>query len=175
MSPQLKKIIPLIVLCIFLSGSGGYFFVFKIKQYVNSCNIRFEINKNLKNNLREELVFNSGDIRSLKWIKKQKEFIYRGQMFDVVKITATGKQLHYYCIKDAKEKKLISEFRKRSRSSGQSNKIIRKLTQSHFIISSLPSKTFRHMYACCYGQPACLYFSPFCSTSSPPPKKTSIS
>jgi len=31
---RLKKIFPILVLWVFLSGSGGYFFVFKIKQPV---------------------------------------------------------------------------------------------------------------------------------------------
>jgi len=171
----LKKIIPYLVIWVFLSGSGGYFIVFKIKQFLNACEIKREITNNQKDKVRQELVFNLGEDAGVKWIKYQKEFIYKGQMYDVAKVVITGKQIHYYCINDTKEKQLITGYKNSSRASGQSKKIFRKVTSSQFILYSFNSKAFRFISPCCFSQPVCLYMPPIGNTLSPPPEKISIS
>ena len=57
--------------------------MFKIMQFVNYCKIENEITNRNKDVIRQVLVFNAGEDTCLKWIKKQKEFIYNGQMYDV--------------------------------------------------------------------------------------------
>lgn len=167
---QLKKIIPFIVLWLFLSGSGGYFFAFKIEQYLNSQAIGKKTT-NCHNKISQNvLVFTIGNEIGVKWIKKQKEFIYHGQMYDVVSCKVSGKQVFYYCVKDSKEKKLIADFETKNRSNNRTNQITRKITQSQFILPYPTLALFRHPVIFCFFQLAWQYLPPVKNTLSPPPK-----
>ncbi len=50
------------------------------------------------------------------WFKKDKEFLYKRQMYDVVRIKNVGQEKHYYCICDKKEEKLMSDYNRMHKS-----------------------------------------------------------
>lgn len=56
------------------------------------------------------LSFSPGEIKSLKWIKKN-EFMFKDEMYDIV-IHKKGEngRIIFYCYPDKKEKKLLAEF-----------------------------------------------------------------
>ena len=168
--PSLKKIIPVIVLLAFLAGSGGYFFIFKIEQYVNYHSIEKEITNRSNKIDQQVLVFKTDNITGIKWLKKQKEFIYNNQMYDVVSYKCSGKYIFYYCINDTKEKKLIADFEKKNHANDRTNQISQKLIQTHFIVPSALLTIFRQPIVCCYFLPIRKYLPPINNTLSPPPK-----
>jgi hypothetical protein len=171
---QLKKIIPFIVLWLFLTGSGGYFFAFKLEQYFNHLAIEKKIT-NRHNNIRQDvLVFTIGNESGLKWIRKQKEFIYQGQMYDIVSTKISGKHVFYYCINDSKEKKIKTDFENKNRANNRANEITRKVIQSYFILPSPSFTVFKQPAIFYFIQPARHYLPPVNKTLSPPPKSIGI-
>jgi hypothetical protein len=170
----LKKIVPFIVLWLFLTGSGGYFIAFKLRQYINYHAIENKI-INSHNRINQDiLVFTIGNATGIKWIRKQKEFIYHGQMYDIVSIKISGKHVYYYCINDTKEKKLKTEFENRNRANNRANEITRKIIQSYFIIPSPTFTVFKQTASYYFIQPASYYLPPPNNTLSPPPKSFGI-
>jgi hypothetical protein len=170
----LKKIIPFIVLWVFLTGSGGYFFAFKIEQYINYRIIENEI-ANRPNKIDQQVfVFPTGGEIGVKWIIKQKEFIYLGQMFDVISCKISGKHVFYYCINDTKEKKLVADFENKNRTNNRTNQITRKIIQFHFILPSPVCNVFRQPVFFCFYQPVRHYLPPVNNTLFPPPKSFRI-
>lgn len=167
---QVKKIIPYLLLWIFLGGSGGYFFVFRIKQFINYRTIQKEINDTNKKVALQVLFFPIGNESGIKWLKKGKEFICHYQMYDIVKVKVTGKYIFYYCINDSNEKRLIADFEKKNRTNQQSNQVVRKIIQSHFILPSLSVTIFRKPLIFSFFQPVRFYLPPLNNTLSPPPK-----
>jgi hypothetical protein len=173
-SRQLKKIFLFIVLYGFLTGLGGYFFIFKLQQHINYHQISERINRRQNKDIADVLVFNVGNEFGVKWIKKHKEFIYRDQLYDIVSRKVSGNKVFYYCINDIKEKKLISDFEKNNRTNKRANQVLRKITQFQFILSSPSFNTFNPIIPCCFRQLTCQYISPINNTLSPPPKQIQI-
>ncbi len=95
---------------IFIFDAGGYYLCFNFLQ--NS--IKREVREGIEHGLKDdELVLirvplDSG--QDITWIRQGKEFRYKGEMFDVVKVKTVGEEIHYYCINDSKEQHLIAGF-----------------------------------------------------------------
>ena len=75
-----------------------------------------KIEKSVKEELIEFFIFDKKDVAEnkidFKWIHSR-EFIYNGEMYDIVKKEENDKQLFLYCINDKKEEKLEEEFAKK--------------------------------------------------------------
>ena len=97
---KMKKAISIFLLGIFLFNTAGYFVFFKIAQ----IEIKKEIKKEIKLNLQSEeltaITFLNSEIQSIPWIETNKEFIFRDQMFDVVKSESNETETTFYCIND---------------------------------------------------------------------------
>jgi hypothetical protein len=158
------------LLWVFLVGSGGYFFAFRIKQLMNYRNIEKEF-LNTKSKLTCQVItLRKGNESGIKWLKKDKEFIYNGQMYDIVNVKLSGKNIIYSCITDLKEKRLIADFEKQSRSANNSNQIVRKIIQFYFLLPVPSFTVYRQPVVCSFFQPVNNYSSPVNSAISPPPK-----
>jgi hypothetical protein len=166
----LKKILPYILLWIFLGGSGGYFFIFKVEQWNNYRTIEKEIRNTNRKIVLQVLVFEVCNESGIKWLSKKKEFIYDNQMYDIVNYKVSGKYIHYYCINDTKEKRLITEFEKKNRTNDHSNQFVRKIMQLHFILPAPSFTVFRQLLICFFSQAIRIYLPPLNNILSPPPK-----
>jgi hypothetical protein len=63
-----------------------------------------------KNNLTR-LTFSTEDFSNQPvWTKDGKEFCYKNEMYDVVKVVSDKDSISYYCIKDKDEKNLLTAF-----------------------------------------------------------------
>jgi hypothetical protein len=162
------------MLWIFLGGSGGYFFVFKVEQFINYRKIENEIQNTNKRIVRQVLIFEFGNESGIKWLTKKKEFIYHNQIYDIVNIKVSGKYISYYCINDSQEKRLITDFEKKNRTNNQSNQLVRKILQSHFILPGPSFTVFRQPVICSFFQAIRIYLPPQNSTLSPPPKAIQV-
>ncbi|MFA6924260.1 MAG: hypothetical protein WC223_08390 [Bacteroidales bacterium] len=110
----MKKIISILLICGFAYGINGYYLNFKIEQIQIKENIKKEIQKQLKTYNKKLVVlrFSFNELLKIKWIKKNKEFLYNDNMYDIVKSEISNDKIHYYCINDHKEKQLITNFDK---------------------------------------------------------------
>jgi hypothetical protein len=110
MKPATTRLFAILLLSFFFFGLWGYIGVFKLEQY----KVKKEIKKALKNSIPSEeltrLSFASSDLKKIHWIKKEKEFIFRNQMFDVVRKEQAGDSIVFMCINDVQEKELYTKL-----------------------------------------------------------------
>lgn len=85
---------------------------FWLCAHVYMCIIKDEISETLRENLYQDSVDiitvtnTAAAKRDLSWTEQSKEFSYRGEMYDVIKIITSGDSTRYFCIKDTKETNL---------------------------------------------------------------------
>jgi hypothetical protein len=70
-----------------------------------------EENYPINKNRLARLTFSTKDLSNQPvWTKPGKEFCYRNEMYDVVKIVSNVDSVSYYCIKDKDENNLVDTF-----------------------------------------------------------------
>lgn len=109
-----KRIIVTLVVSAIIWNSGGYYIFFRTLQ----AGIRAEMKSEAENICENDLVrieLKDGDISGISWLKKDKEFIYKGEFYDIVKIKRSVNSNIYLCIRDIKEKKLVENYNATSR------------------------------------------------------------
>jgi len=102
-----KKILAGSLLGMLFFNILGSFPLFKIAQEL----IKKEMAENIEGFVPEselDIVVTSKDSHEIEWVKKGKEFRYRSNLYDVVKIKESKDQIKYYCIKDLKETNLVN-------------------------------------------------------------------
>lgn len=106
----MKKALSILFLFIFIYNLFGYYTVFKVLQN----HVRDEVKQRIKHSVPDdELVLisvSATDNYSLIWTKPNKEFRYRGEMYDIVRLETKRDLILYYCIHDFKESKLFANI-----------------------------------------------------------------
>lgn len=115
------------MLIIIVSLSNGYYLYYKYLQHNIQQEIKNEINEGLNERDLSVVIISLKDENKIIWTKKNKEFKYKGLMYDVVKTTTKNGKKYYYCINDVKEKKLITSFFRNNR---RKNKFLFKLKKN---------------------------------------------
>ncbi|NOX86474.1 MAG: hypothetical protein GXO86_11020 [Chlorobi bacterium] len=168
----MKKISFVIVILLFLFTNGGYYLYFRTMQY----QARQEIRQKIENGVNEKdltlITIPLNNKKDISWIKPGKELLYKGAMYDVVRIKTDGQNQYYYCINDIKEKQLVTRYMKQRK---QREKTARRLKQNqsnkyipgnYSIRANFSDSDFSfpvyHFY----------YKSNFTDVSSPPPKRS---
>ena len=105
----MKKTAAIFLLFIFLFNIMGYFFAFKAVNY----QVKKEIKKQIKHGIPDKeltiIVIKSSESTELTWIESD-EFIYKEEMYDVIKSEISDKTTIYKCLKDTQEKKLFAHL-----------------------------------------------------------------
>jgi hypothetical protein len=122
---SLKKSISIAILSLFIYNSFGFLAVHPfLSMYYKNLGMQ-KIEKSAKQELIEFFIFDKKDIAEnkidFKWIHSR-EFIYNGEMYDIVKKEENDIQLFLYCINDIKEKKLEEEFAKKVQNNSTNSK-----------------------------------------------------
>ncbi len=166
----MRKYISLILLVIILFVSNGYHLYFKYLQH----NIQQEIKHKIRNKLSKKeltlIVVSSNNKKKIKWTKENKEFIYNGLMYDIVKVETQGKEKYYYCINDTKEKDLIANYKKHNRHRNNTLLKIRKILSNKYFPEKLSINTKINKDDMCFIKYQQNYKSIYVETLSPPPK-----
>jgi hypothetical protein len=166
----MRKYISLILLIIILFISNGYHLYFKYLQNNIQQEIKHKIRKGLKEKDLSIIVVSLNNEKEIEWIKKNKEFRYKGLMYDVVKTKIKINKKIYYCINDIKEKNLIANYTRHNR---RRNKVLLKLKKvlsnkylpENYSINNKIKKA--NVY---FAEYKFFYKSRFMETLSPPPK-----
>jgi len=118
------KLSSLLLVIILLFNVCGYYIIFNVVQN----NIRHDIKEQIREGMTESeltmieiTVQNEAEIR---WIEHNREFTYRGNMYDVVKIKPVRDGKILYCINDIRERKLITDFAKKNESNQKAKKLL---------------------------------------------------
>jgi hypothetical protein len=104
---MLKKLLAIFLALLISFNLAGIFLVFKIQQ----SQIRHDIKMKLKQGVPDEelhkISFAFNALHLIDWVRKDKEFKYRNQMYDVVRKETDGKQVHFFCVNDTQETQLF--------------------------------------------------------------------
>ncbi|MDX1830090.1 MAG: hypothetical protein R3342_11145 [Lutibacter sp.] len=107
-------------------------------------NIQQEINNEIKEGLNEKdlsvVIIPLKDENKIIWTKKNKEFKYKGLMYDVVKTKIKNGNRYYYCINDVKEKQLITSFFRNNRRKNKSLLKLKKILSKKYLSNKFSKK-----------------------------------
>lgn len=106
-----RKLIFIFIAILLLFKIAGQYPIFKIRQTQIQQSIKNQIAQNIPNQFLDKITFDFQDITKVKWEKIDKEFWYQGNLYDVLRFEKTDKNITYYCIKDTKETKLVTDFK----------------------------------------------------------------
>lgn len=84
----------------------GYYFVIRHFQYQQKKAVKEKIISGLKEEELEVILLTD----EISWKDDGKEFLYRGEMYDIVKAKTTKGKVLLYCINDKKEKALVDHY-----------------------------------------------------------------
>lgn len=121
----MRKYISAILIVVILFNVAGCYLLFIAKQYIIQKEIKQEIRKGLKDEDLSLIIVSNNDDAGMCWTEPNKEFKYKGEMYDVVKIKIINQKIYYYCINDVKEEKLIAGFYKNHSSKKEERNIKR--------------------------------------------------
>lgn len=108
MKTILAKILINVILFAFLFNLSGYIVIFNFYQYVVRNEIKQKIKLSVPENQLNIIKFEKN--QKIPWVKKGKEFIYNGNMYDVVRTENINNQTIFYCILDFKETELFANL-----------------------------------------------------------------
>jgi hypothetical protein len=164
-----KKLASGILFLLFLFYSGGYYFLYVSRQF----SIRNEVRREIKAGLRAEditlITIPLHDESEIRWIKPDKEFKYKGELFDVVRIKIKDQKKLLYCFNDKKEKQLITSFHRQQQQKKKSDDKIRKVLNQLFYPPDSGQIIFYKPSDFCFAPIIFYYQSNFPDILSPPP------
>ncbi len=86
----------------------GYYISFKILEYEIKSKIEGGIKSATFECALTEIVIDEDGAKNIEWIEEGKEMNYKGQFYDIVKMSMVLKQITYYCINDEEEEALFA-------------------------------------------------------------------
>jgi hypothetical protein len=168
----------LLLICLFVEVIGFYF-VFLVRRDAVKQEVWSYLQQKHQNNYAQVLSFplNSSGTEEMPDWENEKEFSWKGVMYDVIDKKESDGKLVVTCISDDKETSLINNFEKtfsantsNKNTKGSANQLIRLLTMPYLALSNqddplqLPGL---HEYSDRY----CLYFTQHSQdTLTPPPQ-----
>ena len=87
----------------------GYYAVMRHTQEAHREFIKEQLHNNLKED-EMELISLTDNANQIYWMEDGKEFLYKGEMYDVVKSKTIAGKTILYCVNDKKEKELIDNY-----------------------------------------------------------------
>jgi hypothetical protein len=169
----MRKFISLLIIVVLLLDIGGYYLWFLIWKNSAQQEISQEIKKGLKGVELSLIEVSNNEQSNISWIKPNKEFRYKGDMYDIVNVKIQNKYTLYYCIKDIKEKQLIANFSKNHNSKKEAVKKMR-MFKFQYVPRSFSLKICLFSSDFNSGTIESLYKFEITDINSPPPKSAGI-
>ena len=109
----MKKLFAILLISLFMYNYVGYLVVFKTVQHAIKKEIKTKIKGNLDNKeltlIKDPVYPRNDQKRKLHW-KEDNEFLYEGNMYDVVRQYQMNDTIYYYCINDTRERDLFAHL-----------------------------------------------------------------
>lgn len=166
----MKKLISIGILSIFLYNIGGYYLWFSILQNKIQNKIEEEIEAGLKSEDLTLIIVQAEKDQEICWIKPNREFRYKGDMYDVVKIKYVPGKKYYYCLNDKKEKQLIAGFNKTHNTKKESEKRLKRNFNYNSYIEHFTLTKRIYPIGLTFSAIENFYSSETIDINSPPPK-----
>ncbi|MGB3947378.1 MAG: hypothetical protein WBM13_05320 [Bacteroidia bacterium] len=173
-----KKAFSFVLLAIFLFNIVGYFIAFKIVQHKVRSEVKTAIKQTLTaNQLTVIEIYKTGQ-NQLIWKEKNKEFYYKGELYDIVKTEEKTESIIYYCINDKQEEQLFEHLEEHVNNYMSENHFSKKSSskKNHFdsiklYLSNVVALTLATITdTTTFNTYSLLYTSSFIEISTPPPK-----
>ncbi len=127
----IKKITSILLVLMLLLNSMGYFFIFETARFWIQKDVKKQIKAGVPESELSVISISETDMSQgnsgFRWVKKNKEFVFQNQMYDVVRSDCFNGQYTFYCIHDEQETQLFANL---------NNMVQRELTTSR-----IPQKT----------------------------------
>jgi hypothetical protein len=176
---MVRKILSILFLFVFLLNIIGFYPVFIIKQLKIKKDLQVLMKQTFLQKNKIILSFNQKDNAELKWMTKN-EFLYDGNLYDVIeRSTEASGIVHYSCINDGREKKLVTQLEKeidRNIENHAKNLPLQKDLIKNLLKEYLQNKSTAHFLMVIndvtYNETRSFYASLAMEKLSPPPKST---
>jgi hypothetical protein len=166
----MKKTISLILLTSILFISNGYYLYFKYLQHSIHQEIKHEIIKGLNEEDLSLIIVPLTEVRNIEWTKLNKEFVYNGLMYDVVKTKIKNNKKYYYCINDNKEEKLIAYYLSHNKRRNKLLLLLKKLYSHKYFPNSFSINIKTSIANIYHDRCQNTYRSIYIETIPPPPQ-----
>ena len=103
----MRKVVPFLLLFIFLFNTMGYFIVFKCSRFYIKETVENAIEDGVDAQFLTSITVQKNEIHELEWTDEN-EFRYKNDFFDVFKKVEHVSAVTYYCLDDTKERNLVS-------------------------------------------------------------------
>ena len=139
----MKKVVSILLTFLVFFNSTGYILVYIEQLANNKREIRVLINSKDGSSIIQKLKFTWLDYKTkLNW-KEEKEFEYKGRMYDVKRVEIKSNYVIIYCLRDETEEMLISNYEKLQESNSTKDKIASGLQLSiAFHLLAIQSETY---------------------------------
>ena len=166
----MRKYVSILIFIVFLIDIGGYYLWFSILQKGIQSEVRHEIQEGLKDENLALVIVPLNDQSGISWIEQGKEFRFKGEMYDVVRIEIRNQDKYFFCIKDIKEKQLISIYYKNHNSKKEADKKIKLAFNFQYFTQQFSLKTVVSKSELDFPEMDILYKSNLSDIHSPPPE-----
>lgn len=116
------------------------------------------------------VIISENQMSEVYWKVKNKEFRYKNEMYDVIKLEYSGSERHYYCIKDTKENELLASYLRQVKALKTVEKKIRTMLISNYLPQNLIVKHYNSFVVYSYFELPKFYVSKIIEINSPPPQ-----
>ncbi|MBN2614447.1 MAG: hypothetical protein JXR71_02025 [Bacteroidales bacterium] len=107
----MKKLFALILFSVFLINLAAIPVVFHITRFMIREDMEQKIRENPEESELTMLTLSAQEFSCLHWTRVLKEFEYKGNMYDVVRIKSVQHKKLIYCLSDNREKHLLAQYR----------------------------------------------------------------
>jgi hypothetical protein len=166
----MKKFLSFFIVSVFLFNIGGYYLWYRLEQHCIQKEIQNKIREGMNDNAITLIILPADDETGICWIKPNKEFRYKSEMYDVIKIQSKQHKKFYYCINDTKEKHLITEFNKTHNAKKALEKKIKRIFTYNLFINCFSILKNQNSFNLTFTTINFLYNSNLVEIHSPPPK-----
>ena len=117
---MLKKTTLIILISVLAYSQSGYYFVMHYFQSEQKEIIKEKIITQLNDEALQVITLT--DDKEIYWEEKGEEFLFKGEMYDVVKTKTVNGKVMLYCINDKKEKELVDNYNLVTKQNSSSDK-----------------------------------------------------
>jgi hypothetical protein len=139
-------------------------------QYYHFSHVRHLLINRLLQGEMKLLVIGKEEARNLQWKKHNKEFVYKGQMYDIARMTTRNGSSFIYCYRDVNENRLITLFNQKKPGDQALRTIVSKILLTHFILPNSGIGILPNVSEFEYLSFHTYFYSCKADIHSPPPK-----
>ena len=170
----MKKLLSIALVFVFCYSIVGFYLNFEIEQFRIREETREKIMRTLPETELALVKISSAEKQNISWMDGGREFRYKGNMYDVVRIKKGTNSTWYYCFSDVKESRLLAHLDKlvkEQTGNSQSRTHQKKQEITYFFQESCPPQCLTETPILFFNYPA-RYKSIDTDVLSPPPRIT---